>query len=312
MKATRDERITIIIPTYNRCEILRVCLERLEAQSYRDFHVLVVNDGSTDRTEEVLLDARSRLRLQWLTQKNAGPARGRNQALAQVRTRLCILIGDDILAGREFVERHLDLHTNRPEEAVVGLGWTRWDGEWQRLTPFMHWLENVQFDYANLLAGTAPTWQHFYTSNLSFKTSLLLKFPFDERFRKAAYEDIELGYRLAQANELELVFLKEAAATHVHPMTLADAARRMHSVGYSEHQLNEYWPATRPLPPPRWKQAIVHGLADRPRVLQVLTKMTGAAWGERRPNKAIAALLLAHHRRGYLDYSIKRNAAVDH
>ncbi len=300
--------ITVVIPTYNRSGILRICLQRLAAQNNPRFEVLVVNDGSTDGTEEVLaaVQAQSSFQMKWLTQENAGPARGRNLAIARVQTRLCVLIGDDILVSSDFIERHLALHERRPEKAVVGLGLTRWDTELQRLTPFMEWLENVQFDYARLLAGATPTWQHFYTSNLSFKTALLRDFPFDERFQKAAFEDMEVAYRLARVNQLELVFLKDATATHVHPMTLLDAARRMQSVGYSEHQMNEYWPETRSPAPPPWKDALITGLAIRPRALKAVTSFTTKIWGERRPNKIIWALLLAHLKRGYLEYAKMR------
>ena len=303
--------ITVVIPTYNRSAILRVCLQRLEAQSVKDFEVVVVNDGSTDDTEAVLAEAQSRssLQIRRLKQENGGPARGRNAALAHVQTRFCILIGDDILVSEHFIKRHLDLHRNNPDKAVVGLGWTHWDSELQRLTPFMRWLEDVQFEYAKLLAGATPTWQHFYTSNLSFKTDLLREARFDERFRKAAFEDLELGYRLARSKQLELVFLREALATHVHPMTLLDAARRMQAVGYSEHQMNEYWPATKAPASSAWKQMIINGLAAYPRMLQELTRSVARVRGEARPNKAIVGLLLAHHKFGYLEYAKDQQAS---
>ena len=308
-KARAD--LTVVIPTYNRCEILRVCLERLEAQSDSNFEVLVINDGSTDGTEEVLAEAQahSHLRIRWLTQENSGPARGRNLALAHVQTQLCILIGDDILASPTFVEAHRRLHANRPEISVVGLGLTRWDTELQQLTPFMRWIENVQFDYANLLAGATPTWQHFYTSNLSFKTKLVREARFDERFKRYGFEDVELGYRLAKANQLELVFVEEAFATHVHPTTLMHAARRMRSVGYSEHQMHEYWPATRHPVSSRWKETVIAALAKRPPALEALTRLITYTWGERQPNKLTTAILLSHHRRGYLDYAKEHNAS---
>ena len=47
-------RVTVIVPTYNGVRYLLPCLESLRAQTYRDFAVLVVDDGSTDGTATLL------------------------------------------------------------------------------------------------------------------------------------------------------------------------------------------------------------------------------------------------------------------
>src|SRR5271170_7154679 len=122
--------ITVIVLTYNRSAILRLCLECLESQHCKDFDVLVVNDGSTDDTESVLSEfvGRKSLRVRVLTQReNSGPSKGRNLAIAEASTDLCVLIGDDILVDPNFIETHRRLHQERPQHEVVGLGLTRWD-----------------------------------------------------------------------------------------------------------------------------------------------------------------------------------------
>ncbi len=84
-----ESRITVIVPTYNRADVLLLYLAALEAQTMRDFDVIVVNDGSTDNTEEMLAAyARDTpLHLRVLSQENAGPARGRNLAISQTAGR---------------------------------------------------------------------------------------------------------------------------------------------------------------------------------------------------------------------------------
>jgi glycosyltransferase involved in cell wall biosynthesis len=298
--------ICVIIPTFNRAQVLALCLEHLERQTYTDFEVLVVDDGSTDDTAATLerFVQNSSLRMRTLRQPNSGPAKGRNLAIQAADSPLCILIGDDILVSPNFVEQHRLMHQGHSSESTVGLGLTRWDTVHQQVTPFMAWLENVQFSYHELEAGTQPDWRYLYTSNLSFKTKLFREWPFHEGFRFAAFEDMELGYRLARAGKLEVIYHPQAFATHVHPTSFLDACRRMEKVGYSEAQFLEAHPEaaalfTRGHP---FKQLLYALLAKHPRVLEWLTRAANRLSGERRPTILVSGLLMAHHRRGLALY----------
>ncbi len=179
---------TVVIPTYNRLDTLRLCLKSLEMQTTASFKVIVIDDGSSDGTAAALAEIQqsSPLQLRVMYQKNAGPARARNVAIEQVTTPLCLLIGDDILASPGLLESHMRFHHANPESGAVALGWTKWDETYQEITPFMRWYEAIQFRYDRLAAGEPPTWKHFYTSNLSFKSTLLQTNRFDERFKAAA------------------------------------------------------------------------------------------------------------------------------
>jgi glycosyltransferase involved in cell wall biosynthesis len=244
--------ITVIIPTFNRASALITCLEHLEDQTHKDFEVVIVDDGSTDdteqRVEEYCKDAT--LDLRFFRQPNSGPARARNVAVAEACSPLILMIGDDIFASPQLVEHHLNLHRKRPEDQVVGLGLTVWEEKNQKVTPFMRFLEQgTQFAYSDLteqstLSGHKPfpPGNYFYTSNLSVKTDLLRRNPFCERFPWAAYEDIELGYRIEHNEGLDLVFLPEALAHHYHPTTVDQACRRMRKGGWSAHLMYEMRP----------------------------------------------------------------------
>lgn len=72
---------SVIIPTYNRAELLAATLASVFAQRFTSFEVLVVDDGSTDHTAQVLAAYGQRLRV--LTQSNGGPGAARNLACEQ-------------------------------------------------------------------------------------------------------------------------------------------------------------------------------------------------------------------------------------
>jgi glycosyltransferase involved in cell wall biosynthesis len=296
--------IGVIIPTYNRSEVLLSCLAHLERQTWKDFEVVVVDDGSTDSTPGRMEEYQRKgpLSLRYIRQENSGPARARNAAIRALRSPVCLMIGDDILASPGLVLTHLRLHERRPEAQVAGLGLTRWSDSGQTVTRFMRWLDTSgkQFAYGELLRGTPPDWKHFYTSNLSLKTQFLRENPFDESFTMAAAEDLELGYRIQQRHGLEVVFLPDALAEHLHPTSFRQACRRMFNVGIATRRFHDLWPdSAEPARNSRLRSAAWEAVLGRPWLLSFLTSaadMLTTLWC---PNPLMIKVLRAHFNRGY-------------
>lgn len=239
--------LCFVIPTYNRVAALMSCMAHLERQSFADFEVIVVNDGSTDGTVEQMTayQRTSPLRLRFVSQENAGPAKARNVAIGMTTAPVCVFIGDDILCTPSFAAAHWEFHQRNPEPKFAALGLTQWSETEQVVTPFMRWMDESgsQFEYGDLQRGIAPEWRHFYTSNLSVKTELLRRERFDERFTGGGWllEDVELGHRLVVREGLRLVFLPEALAEHVHPTDFRKACARAYGAGVSAVMLDRIW-----------------------------------------------------------------------
>lgn len=242
--------IGVIIPTYNRSEVLLSCLRHLEQQTMTDFEVVVVDDGSTDSTPQLLAEYQSRtsLNLRYIRQDNSGRSRARNTAISALQAPICVMIGNDIFASPDLVAKHLQLHRQSPGIQVAGVGLTCWSESGQTVTKFMRWVveAGVQFSYNDLLHGVAPNWKHFYTSNISLKTQLLKENPFSESFTRYGMEDIELGYRLEQKCNLEIVFLPNALAHHLHPTNFRQACARAYDAGSSSRVFHDMWPHSAP------------------------------------------------------------------
>jgi glycosyltransferase involved in cell wall biosynthesis len=97
--------VTAAVTTYNRARYLSGALESALAQTYRDFEVLVVDDGSTDETAAVLDAYRDRVRV--VRQENQGRSGARNTALREARGRYISFLDSDDRWVADKLERHV-------------------------------------------------------------------------------------------------------------------------------------------------------------------------------------------------------------
>lgn len=105
-------RITVAICTYNRADYLRDTLQGISAQSadQQQFEVVVVNNNSTDRTEQVCEEFRkknSRLNFRYIEEKKQGLSHARNRAARECAAPTILYIDDDVFVPSDFVETAL-------------------------------------------------------------------------------------------------------------------------------------------------------------------------------------------------------------
>ena len=234
----KAEDLSVIVPTFNRNSTLVRALSALACQTISGFQVIVVDDGSTDGTWEVMKrwkEARPDLcfQLDMARQANllAGPARNRGLKLA--RGRLAMFIGDDILLAPDALAHHLDAHEKWNANGDVAiLGYTDWDWETVQRTPFLEFINNdgPQFGYGHMKKGDEVPFTCFYTSHISLPSKMLGSEPFNPLFPAIGWEDVEVGYRMNRQG-MRIIYCPDARAVHEHAMTLASFCKRQESTG---------------------------------------------------------------------------------
>lgn len=238
---------SVVIPTHNRVEILSRVLDSLGHQNDPPpFEVIVVDDGSKDGTAARIGGRASAktdpFALTFQSQNNSGPGTARNRGVKLARGTFVIFIGDDTVPEAGFLREHARFHEQTANDPLAAcLGYTGWP-EGERVTSFMHYINDygLQFGYKLIKDGEVAPFNFFYTSNISISRELLLQFPFDTTFPSAAWEDIELAFRL-DARGLKIHYDARAVTRHFHPMTVDSFARRQYTVGksgaifYSKH-----------------------------------------------------------------------------
>jgi hypothetical protein len=97
--STGNLLFSVIIPVYNRGELVKEAIDSVLSQCFRNFELIVVDDGSSDNTPAVLAEYGDRLKL--ITQENAGPESARNNGAAAAGGQyLAFLDSDDIMLPR--------------------------------------------------------------------------------------------------------------------------------------------------------------------------------------------------------------------
>ncbi len=223
---------SVVIPTYNRLDMLLRVLDALERQvDAPPFETIVINDGSKDDTDRVLSQ---RKRIVFRTQPNGGPGRARNHGVSLAQGKLVVFIGDDTVPEPRFLAEHARVHRESNDDPLTAcLGYTGWP-RGERVTAFMDYINDfgLQFGYRLIQHGEVVPFNFFYTSNISIDRRLLADHPFDTTFPSAAWEDIELAYRL-DALGLKIHYNAHAVTRHYHPMNVDTFARRQYTVGKS-------------------------------------------------------------------------------
>ena len=109
-------KISIIIPTYNSAQYICEAIESVLNQTYKDFEIIVVDDGSTDNTKEVIKPYLNKIK--YIYQQNSGPSAARNRGIKEAKGEyIAFLDADDI-----WLPQKLELQIKFMEkEKEVGL-----------------------------------------------------------------------------------------------------------------------------------------------------------------------------------------------
>lgn len=194
-------KVTVQICTYNRKDLLKKCLEKIFFQTfpYSDYEIVLVDDGSTDGTREMVEQLIPPCKFKYIYQKNSGLAKARNTGINKSSGSIILFIDDDILASAELIEEHYNFHQMHPKSVVKG---------WVNHIGSLKDIKEPKFKWADF--STA----FFWTSNVSVEKKYIVEAGgFEEDFTEYGWEDLELGLRLKRLR-LKSYFNKKAVVYH--------------------------------------------------------------------------------------------------
>jgi len=114
---SKKKTVSICIPTYNRKEYLKETIDSILAQTYKDYEIVIVDDGSTDRTEDMIKQLGIPVTYHW--QQNSGDAAARNKLIELAQGEYISFIDSDDLLLPDAIERMVKTIKVEDEDVIV-------------------------------------------------------------------------------------------------------------------------------------------------------------------------------------------------
>ncbi len=209
--------ISVVIATYNRKNLLEKTLESLINQSYpKDkYEVLVVDDGSSDGTEEMINEMMAlHQNMRYIKTGNQGPAASRNVGINNAKGDIVAFIDDDCLADRDWLKEIVNsFKANKDAVGIEGKTITIPE----EVAPFTYQVVNNGGGYM--------------TCNIAYKKGILDKVGgFDTNYPYPHNEDADLAWSVMRYGEIYF----EPKALVVHPPRPISAIELIRRVRYNE------------------------------------------------------------------------------
>lgn len=194
-------KVSVIIPAYNYAGYLPEAIESVLNQTFRDFELLVVDDGSTDNTREVMRAFLHDPKARYVYQENQGLAAARNAGIRNTNGEFVAFLDADDVWLEQKLEKQVEIMDSKPEVGLVYTDIYFIDGEGKILTD-RQWArrrKKTMFEdllFSNVITGSA-------SSSLIRRECLDRVGLFDESFK--SLEDLDLWLRIARHYEFERV-----------------------------------------------------------------------------------------------------------
>ena len=226
MAANPNPRVSVVIPMYNAQKTIEKSLAALEKQTFRDFEVVIVDDGSTDKSPDIVKSYKMRMHLKLLKQKNSGPAKARNLGAKEASGNIVVFTDSDCVPREDWLS---EMIAPFEDASVAGVQGTYETLNRDKLVAryvgyeiaYRHEQMNMRKDIDFIGTVSAA-----YRKNLFWEAG-----GFDVSFLTSSGEDPDLSYRM-KAKGYRMVCNPRAVVAHPHPETLYKFLRQQFWRGY--------------------------------------------------------------------------------
>jgi len=212
-------KVSIIVPAYNAEKTIQKCLNSLINIDYNSYEIIVVDDGSTDRTWDILKEySDANDNLVCVRQKNSGPASARNRGVSISNGKIIFFTDSDCIVPESWIKGLLKYFNGSSIGAVGG-----------SLKPVT--IDSIieRFDQRrreNLYGNEKKFVDALPTCNLAVRRSVFEEVGgFDESFKYASAEDYDLCYRIRDKG-YAIFYDPEVAVLHYHSQNLKSLLKR--------------------------------------------------------------------------------------
>ena len=229
--------ITVVVPARNEERHIEGCLNSLLNIKYKEIEIIAINDGSTDKTREIMSKFGERIKI--LSTAGVGPSKGRNLAIEMARGEYIAFTDADCVVDQNWLDELLKGFATTTNGNVVGVGGSQAraidESEFGRdVTSFFRTFGFVS-DYISSNDEIKEV-NHNPTCNVIYKRSI---FDIIGKFREDLWpcEDLEFDLRV-RSKGYALMNNPLAVVSHYRPGSLKGFAKMMYRYGIAHAKLN--------------------------------------------------------------------------
>jgi glycosyltransferase involved in cell wall biosynthesis len=240
MTAAERPFCSVVIPAYQAAEFIAQAIDSVLAQSYRDFEVIVVNDGSTDDTAGVVRNYNGRVR--YIEQDNGGPAVARNTGIAAARGDMLAFLDADDWWAPNRLERCVEELLAQPDIDVVTTDAFLVEGDTPTANRWYGDLGNYEFPPPAQQLSSMIDCNFMFTSTLLPRALVTRVGGFDPAY--LGTEDYDLWIRMLRAGARFALIREPLSYYRVRSESLSRNRARQWAQHLSvlERHLPELWP----------------------------------------------------------------------
>lgn len=125
-------KVSVIVPVYNGKEYIKECINSIQKQTYSNIELIVVNDGSIDNTEEVIMKMQkeNKNNMKYIFQENSGVGQARNVGLNNATGEYVIFVDNDDTIKEDYIETLTNIALDTKSDVVcTGIQYMDNDGK---------------------------------------------------------------------------------------------------------------------------------------------------------------------------------------
>lgn len=217
-------KVSVVIPTYNRADVLRDNIDSILRQDYSDYELIYINDDSTDATSEILsgyMESHGD-KMRVVDTKNGGPGPGRDAGAAIAKGEFLLFTDDDVVVPENWVGGMIERHLACGCDVLCG-----GIGPYSLETPverYLHYRMQISLGKTARRIAATPT------GNLLIPRDLFLSVGGFLNRSLPAVEDWELSHRLTSAGAT-IYYDPTILVSHRYQTEWEPAAKRMRTTG---------------------------------------------------------------------------------
>lgn len=220
----KTETISIIVPIYNAENYLKSCLDSVLSQTFKDFEVLMVNDGSTDSSATICQAYAERdSRFRYFEKENGGLSDARNYGLDRVQGAYITFLDADDFLFENYLEKLYQASRLSDSDILIG-GYCRFDG-----SDFYFYNDHFKSDFLNSFTSAQAIQVLDSMLDVPFLT---FSTAWGKLFKRDLFNELRFPYG-KYAEDQFLIWKLYMKATNIHVFNNASYVYRMNPSGLS-------------------------------------------------------------------------------